>query len=120
GAVRGCHCVACGHLRTGPCLTEHTRTAMGKITGFLEFERIEESCDPVESRVRNYKEFVHPLSTGQARQQGARCMDCGTPFCHHACPVNNIIPDFNDLVYRDDWRRALEVLQSTNNDPEFT
>jgi len=93
---------------------------MGKITGFLEFERIEESYDPVESRVRSHKEFVHPLTTGQARQQGARCMDCGTPFCHHACPVNNIIPDFNDLVYRDDWRRALEVLQSTNNFPEFT
>lgn len=93
---------------------------MGKITGFLEFERIEESYDPVESRVRSHKEFVHPLTTGQARQQGARCMDCGTPFCHHACPVNNIIPDFNDLVYRGDWKNAFQVLDSTNNFPEFT
>ncbi|MCZ2102786.1 MAG: glutamate synthase subunit beta [Comamonadaceae bacterium] len=93
---------------------------MGKITGFLEFERIEETYDPVASRVHHYQEFVHPLTTEQARTQGARCMDCGTPFCHHACPVNNIIPDFNDLVYRDDWKRALQVLQSTNNFPEFT
>lgn len=93
---------------------------MGKITGFLEFARIEESYDGVEVRVKNYKEFVHTLSTEQARQQGARCMDCGTPFCNNGCPVNNIIPDFNDLVYRDNWQRAIEVLHSTNNFPEFT
>lgn len=93
---------------------------MGKITGFLEFERIEEGYDGVEQRLRNYKEFVHVLRPEQARQQGARCMDCGTPFCSNGCPVNNIIPDFNDLVYRDDWKTALAVLHSTNNFPEFT
>jgi glutamate synthase (NADPH/NADH) small chain len=93
---------------------------MGKITGFLEFERIEEGYEGVEQRLRNYKEFVHVLTPAQARQQGARCMDCGTPFCSNGCPVNNIIPDFNDLVYRDDWKTALAVLHSTNNFPEFT
>ncbi len=93
---------------------------MGKITGFLEFERIEEDHDEVAQRLRHYKEFVHVLRPEQARQQGARCMDCGTPFCNNACPVNNIIPDFNDLVYRDDWKNAIAVLHSTNNFPEFT
>ncbi|CBL46653.1 Glutamate synthase, small subunit [gamma proteobacterium HdN1] len=93
---------------------------MGKITGFIEFERIEEKYDDVNVRVKNYKEFVHTLTPEQSRQQGARCMDCGTPFCNNGCPVNNIIPDFNDLVYRDNWKSAIEVLHSTNNFPEFT
>ena len=93
---------------------------MGKVTGFLEFERLEEGYEPVEKRVKNYKEFVIGLTPEQAKQQGARCMDCGTPFCNNGCPVNNIIPDFNDLVYQGDWKNAIEVLHSTNNFPEFT
>jgi glutamate synthase (NADPH/NADH) small chain len=93
---------------------------MGKVTGFLEYERLEEGYEPVPHRVKNYKEFVIGLNAEQAKQQGARCMDCGTPFCNSGCPVNNIIPDFNDLVYRGDWHNAIEVLHSTNNFPEFT
>ena len=93
---------------------------MGKVTGFMEFERIEEGYKPVPERVKNYKEFVVGLDNAQAKVQAARCMDCGTPFCNSGCPVNNIIPDFNDLVYRDDWKNAIEVLHSTNNFPEFT
>jgi glutamate synthase (NADPH/NADH) small chain len=93
---------------------------MGKVTGFLEYERLEEGYEPVPQRVKNYKEFVIGLNAEQAKQQGARCMDCGTPFCNSGCPVNNIIPDFNDLVYRGDWHNAIEVLHSTNNFPEFT
>jgi glutamate synthase (NADPH) small chain len=93
---------------------------MGKVTGFLEYERLEEGYAPVDQRVKNYKEFVIGLNAEQAKIQGARCMDCGTPFCNSGCPVNNIIPDFNDLVYRNDWRNASEVLHSTNNFPEFT
>ena len=93
---------------------------MGKVTGFMEFDRIEEGYAPVAERLKNYKEFVIALEDAQARQQGARCMDCGTPFCNSGCPVNNIIPDFNDLVYRDDWKNAFAVLNSTNNFPEFT
>jgi glutamate synthase (NADPH/NADH) small chain len=93
---------------------------MGKVTGFLEFDRLEEGYEPVELRLKNWKEFVVGLNAEQAKVQGARCMDCGTPFCNSGCPVNNIIPDFNDLVYRGDWRRAIEVLHSTNNFPEFT
>lgn len=93
---------------------------MSKATGFIEFQRIEEEYDAVELRLKNYHEFVHGLTPAQAHQQSARCMDCGTPFCHSACPVNNIIPDFNDLVYRDDWHNASKVLHSTNNFPEFT
>jgi glutamate synthase (NADPH/NADH) small chain len=93
---------------------------MGKVTGFLEFERLEEGYAPVAERVKNYKEFVVGLDEAQAKIQGARCMDCGTPFCNNGCPVNNIIPDFNDLVYRGDWKLALDVLHSTNNFPEFT
>ncbi|ODU09465.1 MAG: glutamate synthase [Rubrivivax sp. SCN 71-131] len=93
---------------------------MGKITGFLEYERQEETYEPVALRLQNWREFVHGLDAAQARIQGARCMDCGTPFCNHGCPVNNLIPDFNDLVYRDDWKRAIEVLHRTNNFPEFT
>jgi glutamate synthase (NADPH/NADH) small chain len=93
---------------------------MGKVTGFLEYERLEEGYEPVPQRVRNYKEFVIGLTAEQSKVQGARCMDCGTPFCNNGCPVNNIIPDFNDLVYRGDWRNAIAVLHSTNNFPEFT
>ncbi len=93
---------------------------MGKVTGFMEFTRIEEGYTPVEERVKHYSEFVVGLNSQQAKQQGARCMDCGTPFCTNGCPVNNIIPDFNDLVYRADWANAFNVLESTNNFPEFT
>jgi glutamate synthase (NADPH) small chain len=93
---------------------------MGKITGFMEFERVEEGYKPVGERVKNYKEFVIGLDDAQAKAQSARCMDCGTPFCNSGCPVNNIIPDFNDLVFQGDWKNAIEVLHSTNNFPEFT
>ena len=93
---------------------------MGKITGFMEYERLEEGYKPVPERLKHYKEFVVTLTPEQAKVQGARCMDCGTPFCNSGCPVNNIIPDFNDLVYRQDWQNAITVLHSTNNFPEFT
>jgi glutamate synthase (NADPH/NADH) small chain len=93
---------------------------MGKVTGFMEFERIEEGYKPVTERLKNYSEFVIGLTDEQAKTQGARCMDCGTPFCNSGCPVNNIIPDFNDLVYHGDWKNAIETLHSTNNFPEFT
>ena len=93
---------------------------MGKVTGFMEFERIEEGYKPVTERLKNYSEFVIGLTDEQAKKQGARCMDCGTPFCNNGCPVNNIIPDFNDLVYHGDWKNAIDVLHSTNNFPEFT
>ncbi|MBW8828012.1 MAG: glutamate synthase subunit beta [Burkholderiales bacterium] len=93
---------------------------MGKVTGFLEYERVEEGYAPVSSRVKNYSEFVIGLKEEEAKVQGARCMDCGIPFCNNGCPVNNIIPDFNDLVYRGDWKNAWHVLDSTNNFPEFT
>ncbi|MDX1916127.1 MAG: glutamate synthase subunit beta [Methylophilus sp.] len=93
---------------------------MGKVTGFMEFERLSEANLPVQDRVKNYKEFVLHLTDDQAKQQGARCMDCGIPFCTTGCPINNIIPDWNDLVYHQDWRNAIEVLHSTNNFPEFT
>ena len=77
---------------------------MGKITGFMEFERLEEGYKPVTERLKNYKEFVIGLDDAQANKQAARCMDCGTPFCNTGCPVNNIIPDFNDMVFRADWK----------------
>jgi len=93
---------------------------MGKVTGFMEFERLAEEYLPVNERVKNYKEFVLHLTDDQAKQQGARCMDCGIPFCTTGCPVNNIIPDWNDLVYQQDWRSAIDVLHSTNNFPDFT
>ena len=93
---------------------------MGKITGFMEFERIEEGYKPVPERLKNYGEFVIGLTEEQSKTQAARCMDCGTPFCNSGCPVNNIIPDFNELVYQGDWKNAIEVLHSTNNFPEFT
>lgn len=93
---------------------------MGKPTGFLEYPRQHEHYEAPAARLKHYKEFVFALSDEEAKVQGARCMDCGIPFCNNGCPVNNIIPDFNDLVYRQDWRRAIEVLHSTNNFPEFT
>ncbi len=93
---------------------------MGKVTGFLEFERQEEAYQPVDARKQHYREFVLRLSDDQAKVQGARCMDCGVPFCMNGCPVNNVIPDFNDLVYQQDWKRAIDTLHSTNNFPEFT
>jgi glutamate synthase (NADPH) small chain len=93
---------------------------MGKITGFMEFQRLQEASEAPAARKKHYHEFVHHLSDQDAGQQGARCMDCGTPFCMSGCPVNNIIPDWNDLVYKQNWRAALETLHSTNNFPEFT
>jgi len=93
---------------------------MGKVTGFMELARVEEGYQEPSSRVKHYKEFVIGLSEDQAHQQAARCMDCGIPFCNNGCPVNNIIPDFNDLVFQSQWRAALDVLHSTNNFPEFT
>ncbi len=86
----------------------------------MEIERIEEGYKPVKERLKNYDEFVIALDDKQAHDQAARCMDCGTPFCNNGCPVNNIIPDFNDLVYQGDWKNAIDVLHSTNNFPEFT
>jgi len=93
---------------------------MGNPSGFLEIDRDDRSYAPVEERVKHYQEFVIPLPSDEVSAQGARCMDCGIPYCHQGCPVNNIIPDWNDLVYRDKWRPALEALHSTNNFPEFT
>lgn len=93
---------------------------MGKPTGFMEIPRRERRYEPVDQRVRNYREFVVDLSNAELRDQGARCMDCGIPYCHQGCPVNNLIPDWNDLVYRDDWKAASERLHATNNFPEFT
>jgi glutamate synthase (NADPH/NADH) small chain len=100
---------------------------MGKITGFMEFERAERAYEPTQTRIKHWKEFVVPLAEGDVRTQAARCMDCGVPYCHtgmpgttHGCPVNNQIPDWNDLVYRGNWRAALRNLHSTNNFPEVT
>jgi len=93
---------------------------MGKITGFMELERIQEVYQPPKERVNHYREFVLALDDESASKQGARCMDCGIPFCQSGCPVNNIIPDWNDLVYTKQWRSALDTLHSTNNFPEFT
>ena len=93
---------------------------MGNPTGFLEFPRRDRAYAPVEDRVKHWREFTRPLADDELRRQGARCMDCGTPFCHHACPVNNIIPDWNDLVYQGDMRTALATLHATNNFPDFT
>ena len=93
---------------------------MGLPTGFLEIERKDRPYEKVEKRLKNWKEFVLPLPPAEIGKQGARCMDCGIPFCHNGCPVNNLIPDWNDLVRRDRWQDALEMLHSTNNFPEFT
>jgi glutamate synthase (NADPH/NADH) small chain len=93
---------------------------MGKVTGFIELQRIKEATEPIARRVTHYREFILTLADDEASRQGARCMDCGIPFCQTGCPVNNIIPDWNDLTYRRQWRAALDVLHSTNNFPEFT
>jgi len=93
---------------------------MGKPTGFMEYPRHDRGYKPVEERVRHFREFVIPLNEQELSTQGARCMDCGIPFCHQGCPVNNLIPDWNDLVWKGEWRRAISVLHSTNNFPEFT
>jgi glutamate synthase (NADPH/NADH) small chain len=93
---------------------------MGKVTGFMEYERLQEPHEEPRARRRHYREFILHLSDEDARIQGARCMDCGIPFCLSGCPVNNLIPDWNDLVYRQDWRQAIDALHSTNNFPEFT
>lgn len=93
---------------------------MGKITGFLEIDRKVEPYAPVEERIKNYREFTLPMEEKDVKDQGARCMDCGIPFCHSGCPLGNLIPDFNDAVYRGKWEKASEILHSTNNFPEFT
>ena len=93
---------------------------MGKPTGFMEYARQDLTYAPAADRVTHFEEFVIPLSEDDLSVQGARCMDCGIPYCHSGCPVNNLIPDWNDTVYRHDWKRAVEMLHSTNNFPEFT
>ena len=93
---------------------------MGKTTGFIEFERKDEGQIAVDERIKNYKEFTQPLSEKELETQGARCMDCGIPFCHSGCPLGNLIPDFNDAVYQKNWEKATDILHSTNNFPEFT
>lgn len=93
---------------------------MGKPTGFLEYSRRDRRYEPASDRVVHYREFVIPMSEAEVGEQGARCMDCGIPYCHQGCPVDNLIPDWNDLVYRGDWLQAIETLHSTNNFPEFT
>lgn len=93
---------------------------MGKVTGFMEFERLEQAHEPVAQRKTHFREFITPLSQQEAKQQAARCMDCGTPFCTFSCPLHNVAPEFNDLVYNEDWEKAYLVLSSTNNFPEFT
>src|ERR1700720_3923278 len=93
---------------------------MGKVTGFLEFKRDKQPYRPVEERVRDWKQVMLPWPGDGLRKQGARCMDCGIPFCHQGCPLGNLIPDWNDLVYRDRWQTAIERLHATNNFPEFT
>lgn len=93
---------------------------MGKVTGFLEIDRHDRKYEPAGDRVRHFREFLIPMDNREVAQQGSRCMDCGIPYCHNGCPVNNIIPDWNDLAYKEQWRDALEVLHSTNNFPEFT
>jgi glutamate synthase (NADPH/NADH) small chain len=93
---------------------------MGKVTGFMEYTRLSEAAEQPQERLKHWREFVGHLGDKEAATQGARCMDCGTPFCMSGCPVNNIIPDWNDLVFRQDWQQAIETLHSTNNFPEFT
>jgi len=93
---------------------------MGKPTGFMEYQRLSEAAEPVDARLKHYREFVLHLSDEEAKTQGARCMDCGIPFCNNGCPVNNLIPDWNDLVFRGNWKEAIDALHSTNNFPDFT
>ncbi len=93
---------------------------MGKVTGFLEIDRRDRRYEPASDRIRHYREFMIPLSEEATKDQAARCMNCGIPYCHTGCPVNNQIPDWNDLVYHSDWEEASRNLHSTNNFPEFT
>ena len=93
---------------------------MAKVTGFIEHNRKDRQYVGVKQRLKNFKEFTKPLNKIELKNQASRCMDCGIPYCHSGCPVNNIIPDWNNLVYEGDFRRAIEVLHSTNNFPEFT
>jgi len=93
---------------------------MGKITGFIEYERVDENNEAVKDRLKNFSEFTIPLKEKELEKQGSRCMDCGIPFCHSACPLGNLIPDFNEFIYKNEWEKALEILHSTNNFPEFT
>jgi len=93
---------------------------MGKVTGFLEIDRQDRTYKSASDRIRNFDEFVIALDKPETQRQAARCMDCGIPYCHNGCPVNNQIPDWNDLVYHDQWSQALRNLHSTNNFPEFT
>ena len=93
---------------------------MGKTTGFIDIQRKDRSYEPVSKRIKHYREFALPLNNLEISKQGARCMDCGIPYCHQGCPVNNLIPEWNDLAFKKEWQRALELLHSTNNFPEFT
>ncbi|MCR4332470.1 MAG: hypothetical protein NUV34_07205, partial [Sulfuricaulis sp.] len=93
---------------------------MGKITGFIEFHRAKQLYRPVAERVRDWKQVMRPFPEDELKKQGARCMDCGIPFCHQGCPLGNIIPDWNDLVYRGQWQEAIDRLHATNNFPDFT
>ena len=93
---------------------------MGKATGFMELDRVERTYEPAEDRIKHFREFLIPLDPKEVSNQGARCMDCGIPYCHQGCPVNNLIPDWNDMVYNNRWKEALDLLHSTNNFPEFT
>ena len=93
---------------------------MGKIRGFMDYDRADEAYLSVTKRLKNYDEFTIKPKDTELEQQGGRCMDCGVPFCHSGCPLGNLIPDFNDAVYNKEWKEALEILHSTNNFPEFT
>ena len=93
---------------------------MGNPTGFLEIEKKERNYEDPKDRLKHFKEFIVPLTNEEVSKQGSRCMDCGIPYCHQGCPVNNLIPDWNDLVYKHEWKKALDTLHSTNNFPEFT
>jgi glutamate synthase (NADPH/NADH) small chain len=93
---------------------------MGELGGFKKYERKNESNEAVGKRLKNYKEFTIPLKKEKQEEQGSRCMDCGIPFCHSGCPLGNLIPDFNDMVHQGEWKKALDILHSTNNFPEFT
>ena len=93
---------------------------MGNPTGFLEIDKKERNYEDPKDRLKHFKEFIVPLTNDEVSKQGSRCMDCGIPYCHQGCPVNNLIPDWNDLVYKHEWKKALDTLHSTNNFPEFT
>ena len=93
---------------------------MGKATGFMEFKRAKQPYRPVAERVRDWRQVMLPIADDELKKQGARCMDCGIPFCHQGCPLGNIIPDWNDLVFRNQWAEAIDRLHATNNFPEFT